>query len=145
MIFDCDFVDPAFEIVGQAVGVAVIAVNGVCADDEWLGIVSNPTNICIGVDQLVVDKELHAIRAEFNRGCRLLAGLDRARLALDGVADFFILQPSNEFIVVEIEAEMTAFTKILGILGYKTLRPICLLYTSPSPRDQRGSRMPSSA
>ena len=24
-------------------------------------------------------------------------------------------------------------------------RPICLLYTSPSPRDQRGSRMPSSA
>ena len=26
---------------------------------------------------------------------------------------------------------------------YKT--SICLLYTSPSPRDQRGSRMPSSA
>ena len=28
-----------------------------------------------------------------------------------------------------------------GIAGVK----ICLLYTSPSPRDQRGSRMPSSA
>ena len=28
----------------------------------------------------------------------------------------------------------------------KKLRPLaCLLYTSPSPRDQRGSRMPSSA
>ena len=26
-----------------------------------------------------------------------------------------------------------------------TKYPICLLYTSPSPRDQRGSRMPSSA
>ena len=25
------------------------------------------------------------------------------------------------------------------------LHPGCLLYTSPSPRDQRGSRMPSSA
>ena len=25
------------------------------------------------------------------------------------------------------------------------LRRVCLLYTSPSPRDQRGSRMPSSA
>ena len=25
------------------------------------------------------------------------------------------------------------------------LFPLCLLYTSPSPRDQRGSRMPSSA
>ena len=28
-----------------------------------------------------------------------------------------------------------------AIKGHK----ICLLYTSPSPRDQRGSRMPSSA
>ena len=27
----------------------------------------------------------------------------------------------------------------------KTESSICLLYTSPSPRDQRGSRMPSSA
>ena len=37
--------------------------------------------------------------------------------------------------------------------GYEVVRPrstqvrleVCLLYTSPSPRDQRGSRMPSSA
>ena len=29
----------------------------------------------------------------------------------------------------------------LSIESYK----VCLLYTSPSPRDQRGSRMPSSA
>ena len=28
---------------------------------------------------------------------------------------------------------------------YEALRNGCLLYTSPSPRDQRGSRMPSSA
>ena len=27
----------------------------------------------------------------------------------------------------------------------KELGEVCLLYTSPSPRDQRGSRMPSSA
>ena len=29
-------------------------------------------------------------------------------------------------------------------IEYKTIN-VCLLYTSPSPRDQRGSRMPSSA
>ena len=29
--------------------------------------------------------------------------------------------------------------------GKSTLLRCCLLYTSPSPRDQRGSRMPSSA
>ena len=31
----------------------------------------------------------------------------------------------------------------VGVLAYGAAR--CLLYTSPSPRDQRGSRMPSSA
>ena len=29
--------------------------------------------------------------------------------------------------------------------AYKAMDEVCLLYTSPSPRDQRGSRMPSSA
>ena len=29
--------------------------------------------------------------------------------------------------------------------AFNTCGKICLLYTSPSPRDQRGSRMPSSA
>ena len=32
-----------------------------------------------------------------------------------------------------------------GILVVETVLLACLLYTSPSPRDQRGSRMPSSA
>ena len=35
--------------------------------------------------------------------------------------------------------EMSKLTGGMGLPG------ICLLYTSPSPRDQRGSRMPSSA
>ena len=37
---------------------------------------------------------------------------------------------------------------VLLVLLFRSLRPprsICLLYTSPSPRDQRGPRMPSSA
>ena len=33
----------------------------------------------------------------------------------------------------------------LSFHGKKRLSIGCLLYTSPSPRDQRGSRMPSSA
>ena len=38
-------------------------------------------------------------------------------------------------IIPEIESEIGRLEKVLD----------CLLYTSPSPRDQRGSRMPSSA
>ena len=38
----------------------------------------------------------------------------------------------------ELHAEVCRFANVLKANG-------CLLYTSPSPRDQRGSRMPSSA
>ena len=34
---------------------------------------------------------------------------------------------------------------IMGQIGEDQSSDTCLLYTSPSPRDQRGSRMPSSA
>ena len=39
------------------------------------------------------------------------------------------------------------FKKFYDDVFFPTLekKGICLLYTSPSPRDQRGSRMPSSA
>ena len=44
---------------------------------------------------------------------------------------------------------LEALAKDIGVsvseLGYGASTLGCLLYTSPSPRDQRGSRMPSSA
>ena len=41
-------------------------------------------------------------------------------------------------LVFDLDAPATQF-------GFDVLSGACLLYTSPSPRDQRGSRMPSSA
>ena len=47
----------------------------------------------------------------------------------------------------QIEATRRAITRYMKRQGKVWIRvfPDCLLYTSPSPRDQRGSRMPSSA
>ena len=45
----------------------------------------------------------------------------------------------------EMEAMMKVMAPIFASMGFFFLLYICLLYTSPSPRDQRGSRMPSSA
>ena len=39
----------------------------------------------------------------------------------------------------------TTLIRELALRQAEELLGICLLYTSPSPRDQRGSRMPSSA
>ena len=47
---------------------------------------------------------------------------------------FFMGRP--EFIDIVL---VFLLLNLVGLIGF------CLLYTSPSPRDQRGSRMPSSA
>ena len=40
---------------------------------------------------------------------------------------------------------LLSLTLSMGVAIYLGISYSCLLYTSPSPRDQRGSRMPSSA
>ena len=45
----------------------------------------------------------------------------------------------------EIKKHEKKVKELIGIKDSDTGLCICLLYTSPSPRDQRGSRMPSSA
>ena len=57
-----------------------------------------------------------------------------ARVAASEEDDRTMLLVSNPIIVDEIRTKH-------GIAGYK----VCLLYTSPSPRDPKTSRMPSSA
>ena len=58
-----------------------------------------------------------------------------------------IIKASHQVELYDEELNCEPYKKI----GIRTLKPfkihknICLLYTSPSPRDQRGSRMPSSA
>ena len=43
------------------------------------------------------------------------------------------------------ETEMPGLVELRNKYGAQQPLKGCLLYTSPSPRDQRGSRMPSSA
>ena len=52
---------------------------------------------------------------------------------------------AKQFKVPDIP-ELPRFTGgLVGYFGYETIQYICLLYTSPSPRDATLSRMPSSA
>ena len=55
-----------------------------------------------------------------------------------------------ETMIAEIVEELSLLREMLSPFsrrpsGLVAQRMHCLLYTSPSPRDQRGSRMPSSA
>ena len=86
-------------------------------------------------------KRVHDFKS---RELSLLISLISCVLALFGMA----LLAGIELNTIDI-ALFTALTALLIGFGFKSapalLASTCLLYTSPSPRDQRGSRMPSSA
>ena len=48
---------------------------------------------------------------------------------------------------MEDAGQRTTYAAVAAVVGVNAVLVsyVCLLYTSPSPRDQRGSRMPSSA
>ena len=75
------------------------------------------------------------------RGCPLLLEFSAASLQA-GLADpsplLFLLTNSRALEPEQVRQQLTALCQRLKPL-------LCLLYTSPSPRDKRQSRMPSSA
>ena len=99
---------------------------------------------------LVVENALDAAACE-----RVIAVMDRvdARERTEALAGKLLsvtdVMGEDDALVDLIDCPKT-FPKVWGILGwniylYHSHLDVCLLYTSPSPRDQRGSRMPSSA
>ena len=75
----------------------------------------------------------------------LLSGMDNHLAGLGTIRE--VLPPEHRGqpgYTMELEPGVETIATKLKRAGYRTYMT-CLLYTSPSPRDQRGSRMPSSA
>ena len=71
---------------------------------------------------------------------------ERIAIFIDG-ANFYSTGKSLEF-DIDYKKMLELFKgkgRLIRANYYTALLEHCLLYTSPSPRDQRGSRMPSSA
>ena len=90
--------------------------------------------------------------SKFNSHNEISGGLSYTNTGgLSGVFEFRHYFKKN--IALSIGALTNESTENKFHVGFETYVPIskkfsfytCLLYTSPSPRDQRGSRMPSSA
>ena len=67
---------------------------------------------------------------------------------LSTVSNLLIAADNNDSYLVEYSTDGVNYLDLFEFLVGDGPRPpggICLLYTSPSPRDQRGNRMPSSA
>ena len=91
---------------------------------------------------------LHSVKRLLNTIGDVMNTLRKKKLPLAGI------RPSKIFIDHELEPEISPFHLFINTDKKRLLETFkedcyyfspCLLYTSPSPRDQRGSRMPSSA
>ena len=74
--------------------------------------------------------------------------IEAYRLAIEMGADVIepdLVSTRDGVLVARHENEISGTTDVADHPELADRRTTCLLYTSPSPRDQRGSRMPSSA
>ena len=88
--------------------------------------------------------DAHKINSRIRENFAVRAPIDKAQAGLLGA---MISGAATGLSADLISGGLTLGTGALlgGVVGALTFAGACLLYTSPSPRDQRGSRMPSSA
>ena len=101
---------------------------GICIMDYLLGIIMEKTRVVWGRKLIVL------LNVCVNIG--MLAFFKYFNLILDTVMRFSILK--FDVLDIILPAGISFFT-------FRSISYICLLYTSPSPRDPKTSRMPSSA
>ena len=97
----------------------------------------------------VSDEALAAFLADYDIGAPrtlkgIAQGVENSNFHLETTQDRFILTLFEKRADPQDLPWFVALTEHLAAKGFPCASP-CLLYTSPSPRDQRGSRMPSSA
>ena len=114
------------------------------------------------IDELRNGKDFNTLEiknsqySDGNTTTYILRGVNTASLALDGVGTQIpIANNTMNFVtghIIAVNDAGVVFTNKLESAVYcdgsgnvSVMSTICLLYTSPSPRDKRQSRMPSSA
>jgi hypothetical protein len=69
----------------------------------------------------------------------------KARNTVAAILLAILMAVSTPVAAIPEQALVPGGVAIIGLDGYSPETRICLLYTSPSPRDRQKSRMPSSA
>ena len=102
----------------------------------------------VEINPRIQERRIEIIRAKGKRRLRIL--LTVVLSVLLSLAAVLISKSSlldvDEVVVVGADSELEELiVAIANIPKSKPILEVCLLYTSPSPRDKRQSRMPSSA
>ena len=136
------------DLRGESSGRQSLSLNGVLPDTQALQLVSSdfarqhllvplslggtPKKLTVAVADLYQLQMQDRLQAQIGKEAVLELVVASERYITEAIDRFYGFELSVDDILQEIDAVGTTASS-------------CLLYTSPSPRDQRGSRMPSSA
>ena len=96
------------------------------------------------IDPFLIEVSIHGASAEVHdQQTRVVGSFDRLISNIQAMQTLGLRVKANSVLTQWNEHEVEEMLTLCDSLGVPL--QICLLYTSPSPRDQRGSRMPSSA
>ena len=107
-------------------------------------------------DESVESLDLDKIHTMVEHACRGLSGVSESQVEMNANLQFFdgiktediqeiLIRSANDLITLEAPNYQFVAARLLLFSLRKQVYMDCLLYTSPSPRDKRQSRMPSSA
>ena len=104
------------------------------------------------LEEVVQEREFQAL-TKIPVVAAMEVGLVMAAFGLFAASSYFYLLGQLPLVVMwtlNAVAVYMSFTPLhdathRSLSSHRRVNDLCLLYTSPSPRDQRGSRMPSSA
>ena len=145
------WVNKRFSVIGTVVGLSLAANISLADDPIKVGVLHSLSGTMAISETTLKDTMLMLVEQQNAKGG--LLGKQLEAVVVDPASDWpLFAEKARELIEVnEVDAVFGAWTSV----SRKSVLPVfeelnsllfyCLLYTSPSPRDQRGSRMPSSA
>ena len=121
-------------LTGSATAVLTVA-------DQTAPVITVPASITVAATDADGTSSTDAAIAAFLSGASATDNVDESSTVTnDGLAVFPLGETTVIFSATDAAGNIGSASAIVNVTDQT-----CLLYTSPSPRDQRGSRMPSSA
>ena len=125
-------------LIATAVMAAGLALTHTLSAEEHREIIAMDT------ERQLIDIEVDVLLEKFSELTKRVHQLDLERTSLEVEAEFESNETERDELATQLK-KVSALQDRLEEKRHQTRDEICLLYTSPSPRDVEESRMPSSA
>ena len=108
--------------------------------DNGYGVIGMGRNSSINFLKTLTSPNLHLIECDYTNEKSMVDAFKQAKKLVDKIDGLVHLVGGSLITKSFLDIDLDSFNEVISVNTNS-----CLLYTSPSPRDKRQSRMPSSA